>query len=102
MADRRRRRPGPPPIAAQPDLQRTSSEQEQGAVGAEVWEDALGDLRVRVAALPERQKLVVFLRYFADLSYVEIAEALEIRVGTVSATLNCARRPLRDAMPVAA
>ncbi len=75
---------------------------EQGAVGGGVWEDALGDLRVRVAALPERQKLVVFLRYFADLSYVEIAEALEIRVGTVSATLNCAHRALRDAMPVAA
>jgi DNA-directed RNA polymerase specialized sigma24 family protein len=75
---------------------------ERGVVGGDVWEDTLGDLRVGVAALPERQRLVLFLRYFADLSYAEIAEALEIRVGTVSATLNCAHRALRDAMPVAA
>ena len=38
-----------------------------------------------------------FLRYFVDLSYAEIAEALEIRVGTVSATLSCAHRGLREA-----
>lgn len=38
------------------------------------------DLSVRLAALPERQRLVVFLRYFADLEYREIAAALEIEV----------------------
>src|SRR5262249_54841591 len=30
------------------------------------------ELRARLAVLPERQRLVVFLRYFADLSYQEI------------------------------
>jgi RNA polymerase sigma factor (sigma-70 family) len=55
------------------------------------------DLGVRrwVAALPERQRLAVFLRYFADLDYAAIAAALEIEVGTVSATLNAAHRTLR-------
>src|SRR3954471_22027635 len=31
------------------------------------------DLLARLATLPERQRLVVFLRYFADLDYREIA-----------------------------
>jgi RNA polymerase sigma factor (sigma-70 family) len=53
------------------------------------------DLRVRLAALPERQRLVVFLRYFADLGYAEIAEALGVETGTVSATLHAAHAALR-------
>ena len=56
------------------------------------------DLRVRLAALPERQRLVVFLRYFADLDYREIASALGIEVGTVSATLHAAHAALRVAL----
>lgn len=52
-------------------------------------------VRAYVAALPERQRLVVFLRYFADLDYARIAEALEIRPGTVAATLNAAHAALR-------
>jgi len=38
-------------------------------------------------ALPPRRRLVVFLRYFADLSYAEIAAVCEISEGTVAATL---------------
>jgi RNA polymerase sigma-70 factor (ECF subfamily) len=53
------------------------------------------DLRARLAALPERQRLVIFLRYFADLSYPEIAAALGVEVGTVSATLHAAHGALR-------
>jgi len=56
------------------------------------------DLRARLAALPERQRLVVFLRYFADLEYREIASALGIEVGTVSATLHAAHAALREAL----
>jgi len=48
-----------------------------------------------VRALPERQRTVVFLRYWADLDYRSIADALEIEVGTVSATLNAAHGSLR-------
>ena len=53
------------------------------------------DLGARLATLPERQRLVVFLRYFADLEYREIAAALEIETGTVSATLHAAHANLR-------
>ena len=48
-----------------------------------------------VRALPERQRAVVFLRYWADLDYQSIADALEIEVGTVSATLSAAHSSLR-------
>jgi RNA polymerase sigma-70 factor (ECF subfamily) len=44
--------------------------------------------------LPPRKRLVVFLRYFADLSYAEIAEVAEISEGTVAATLSQARAAL--------
>ena len=53
------------------------------------------DLSARLAALPERQRLVVFLRYFADLEYREIASVLDIETGTVSATLHAAHGSLR-------
>jgi RNA polymerase sigma-70 factor, ECF subfamily len=58
-------------------------------------DDHDADLCARLAALPERQRLVVFLRYFADLEYREIASALRIEVGTVSATLHAAHANLR-------
>jgi RNA polymerase sigma-70 factor (ECF subfamily) len=52
-------------------------------------------VRAWVTSLPERQRLVVFLRYFADLDYRSIAAALEVEVGTVSATLAAAHAALR-------
>lgn len=53
-------------------------------------------VRARVAALPERQRLAVFLRYYADLDYRQIASILGVEVGTVSATLSAAHAALRD------
>jgi RNA polymerase sigma-70 factor (ECF subfamily) len=52
-------------------------------------------IRAWIATLPERQRLAVFLRYFADLDYRAIASALEIEIGTVSATLSAAHDALR-------
>jgi RNA polymerase sigma-70 factor (ECF subfamily) len=51
-----------------------------------------------IALLPERQRLALFLRYYADLDYRSIAEALGIEVGTVSATLSSAHNSLRRAL----
>lgn len=48
-----------------------------------------------LASLPERQRLVLFLRYYADLDYRSIAEALEIQPGTVGATLNQAHSAMK-------
>jgi RNA polymerase sigma-70 factor (ECF subfamily) len=55
-------------------------------------------IRERIVQLPERQRLVLFLRYYADLSYREIAAALGIQTGTVSATLNAAHESVRSAL----
>jgi RNA polymerase sigma factor (sigma-70 family) len=60
-------------------------------------EDEAG-VRVWIAALPERQRLAVFLRYYADLDYRAIATALDVEVGTVSATLSAAHRTLRRSL----
>ena len=64
------------------------------------WTAALEwrELRGAVAALPERQRLVVFLRHYADLDYNAIAEVLEIERGTVAATLHTAHDRLRGAL----
>jgi RNA polymerase sigma-70 factor, ECF subfamily len=61
---------------------------------------SLEDEAVRrwVATLPERQRLAIFLRYFADLDYRGIATALGVEVGTVSATLSAAHTALRRAL----
>ena len=48
--------------------------------------------------LAPRRRLIVFLRYFAGLSYAEIAEACQISEGTVAATLAKARAQLARAL----
>jgi RNA polymerase sigma-70 factor (ECF subfamily) len=67
---------------------------EPAATNGQPEQDA--ELRVALARLPERQRLAVFLRYYADLDYAAIGEALGIRTGTVSATLNEAHAALRS------
>lgn len=54
------------------------------------------DLAAALRRLPPRKRLVVFLRYFADLSYAEIAEVAGISEGTVAAALSQARAALLD------
>jgi RNA polymerase sigma factor (sigma-70 family) len=56
------------------------------------------ELAAALRSLPPRRRLVVFLRYFADLSYAEIAEICGISPGTVAATLAQAQATLRDAL----
>ena len=59
-----------------------------------------GDPAVRAAlmALSPRRRLVVFLRYFADLGQGEIADLLGTSEGTVAATLSQTRRLLKEAL----
>jgi RNA polymerase sigma-70 factor, ECF subfamily len=60
--------------------------------------EADADARVRVALslLPERQRLVVFMRYYADLDYRTIGKALDIEPGTVGVTLHNAHSRLQQ------
>jgi RNA polymerase sigma factor (sigma-70 family) len=57
-------------------------------------EFAGGDLADAVAALPDRQRAVLVLRYYADLSEAEIAGALGCRPGTVKSIASRALRRL--------
>jgi RNA polymerase sigma factor (sigma-70 family) len=53
-------------------------------------------VRAAIERLPERQRLVLFLRVYADLDYCAIADAVGISDGTVAATLNAAQTRLRE------
>ncbi len=49
-------------------------------------------------SLPPRRRLIVFLYYFADLSYDQIAEACDVSPGTVAASLAQAKESVRAAL----
>jgi RNA polymerase sigma-70 factor (ECF subfamily) len=55
-------------------------------------------VRVEVARLPEVYRITLVLRDWDELSYVEIAEALSVPVGTVRSRLHKARALLADAL----
>jgi RNA polymerase sigma-70 factor (ECF subfamily) len=62
-------------------------------------DNSFGDpIRSLIAGMPDRQRLVLFLRYYADLDYEAIAATLGIAPGTVGATLNSAHSALRQAL----
>lgn len=52
-------------------------------------------VREAIATLPARQREAVVLRYLADLSLADVADAMGCAVGTVKATLHQALRSLR-------
>lgn len=58
--------------------------------------DELARVQRSVAQLPERQRAVIFLRHYADLDYVTIADTLGISAGTVGATLHAAHAALKQ------
>src|SRR5438067_4781488 len=63
-------------------------------------EPAASDDRVRdqVGRLPKRQKLALFLHYYADMDYETIGSVLGIEPGTVGKLLYDARATLRRAL----
>jgi RNA polymerase sigma-70 factor (ECF subfamily) len=87
--DRVRRRK--PSLALNAGLVGADPGPEAAAVGRELAER----LRRVVATLPEREAAVFCLRCFDDLSYQEIAEALDINRGAVAQALHKAREKLQ-------
>ena len=63
-----------------------------------VDESADPTLAAALRGLPAQRRLVIFLRYFADLSYAEISATLGIAEGTVAATLSQAHAQLSAAL----
>jgi RNA polymerase sigma-70 factor (ECF subfamily) len=80
------------------DAATTATDPVQLAQGVAAGNGAADRARIRasIAALPDRQRLVLFLRHYADLDYATIAQTLDIKPGTVAATLNAARERLRE------
>jgi RNA polymerase sigma-70 factor (sigma-E family) len=64
--------------------------------------DNRSELLDALGALPGRQRLVLVLRYFADLSEAQTAEALDCSLGTVKSTTSRGLARLREAMAPAA
>lgn len=56
-------------------------------------------VRRALAALPPRQRAVVVLRYFEDLTERDTAAVLGVSVGTVKSQTHLALRRLREAAP---
>jgi RNA polymerase sigma factor (sigma-70 family) len=56
------------------------------------------ELSTALQGLPSRQRVMVFLRYFADLPLATIAAICDTRLGTVSATLAHAKARLAIAL----
>jgi RNA polymerase sigma-70 factor (ECF subfamily) len=65
------------------------------AATPEVDEVDRGELAEAVGELPDEFRLVVLMFYFEDLSYQEIAEQLEVPIGTVMSRLSRAKGYLR-------
>ncbi|MEP7352513.1 MAG: sigma-70 family RNA polymerase sigma factor [Acidobacteriota bacterium] len=81
------------------DLERQSSLHKQMAP---IQEDDLANrqeaayVRVALSSLPPKLRLPILLRYFDDLSYAQLAEALDCSMGTVASRLNRGHEILRQ------
>ncbi|MCW2755153.1 MAG: polymerase subunit sigma-70 [Marmoricola sp.] len=65
-------------------------------VAAQEYDGVATDLWNAVRELPERQRAVIVLRYYEQLSEAETAEALGVTVGTVKSQASRALATLRD------
>lgn len=57
-----------------------------------------GDLQAALDSLPEAFRQAVWLRDVEELSYAEIAQALDVPIGTVMSRISRGRRALFDAL----
>ena len=63
-----------------------------------VQESSNQTVRVALQKLPARSRMALVLRYYSDLSYDEIAEALGVKRGFVGVVLLRARHQLREVL----
>jgi RNA polymerase sigma-70 factor, ECF subfamily len=57
---------------------------------------AAGEIRVVLERLPEIQREVIILAFYGQLSHAEIAEALDLPLGTVKARMRRGLHALRE------
>jgi len=64
--------------------------------GAQLAEEEL--LQQAIGKLTDKQRAVVILRYFWDLPYAEIAQILDVPLGTVKSRIDLALKTLRKVL----
>ncbi|MCL1859895.1 MAG: sigma-70 family RNA polymerase sigma factor [Oscillospiraceae bacterium] len=74
------------------DIEDTDSEPAEQVIRAEKTEK----IREIINSLPEDLKEIIILRDLNDISYAQIAEMLDIEIGTVKSRLSRAREKLKD------
>lgn len=70
------------------DLQHIPARHQPGALDNLHTEDSRRTIERGLLALNERQRAVVTLRHFSEMSLEEIASTLGVRLGTVKSSLN--------------
>jgi RNA polymerase sigma-70 factor (ECF subfamily) len=85
-----RRKWGSMPVHLDQVILKAEFPEKQLAEDESVWQAICG--------LSEKQRIVVVLRYYWELSYAEIAQILEIPLGTVKSRLDVALRTLGRAL----
>ena len=80
-------------VAAEVELEQISGAPDPGDIVSRRERSAV--IRDAVGRLPEPQRVVVVLRYFAELAYADIAELTQQSVNNVGVTLLRARERLR-------
>lgn len=84
--------------AGDAELQALSDDHGRGPEAALLQAEEEARVRAAVDALPERQRIAVLLSRFEELSYEEIAAALETSVSSVESLLFRARKALAAAL----
>ena len=87
--------------AAQPTLVELAAGVDEPADAALVREEEIDALSTALALLPDGEREVLMLRHFSELSFSEIAEALECPLGTALARAHRGVSHLRELMGAA-
>ena len=90
----RRRRP----VVSLDSLEQPPQARESDPQDVAARHDLQRAVRHAIANLPEHYRDTIALQAFGELSYEEIARALDIPLGTVMSRLNGAKRLLREAL----
>ncbi len=67
--------------------------------GAHVTQELQREVRIALEALPQKYRDIVLLRYFEEKSYEEIADILEMPLGTVATLVYRAKEKLKALVP---
>jgi len=69
-----------------------------GPEGTYIQTEQTALVQKAISSLPEASRAVLVLKEYGELSYREIADALDIPIGTVMSRLNYARRLLKESL----